>query len=72
MQIKEIIEQDSNNVGSIILFRGGVFWIAFERSAFFSLLHIENLTSQPRGSSRVLAARLLFVIFLTLLWMIYL
>jgi len=40
MQIKAIIAQESNNVGSIILFREGIFWRAYERSAYYFVKYI--------------------------------
>jgi hypothetical protein len=41
MQIKEIVAQEGNNTSSIILFREGIFWRAYERSAFYFVSHIK-------------------------------
>lgn len=41
MQIKAIIAQESTNTCSIILFREGIFWRAYERSAFLFTKHIK-------------------------------
>jgi hypothetical protein len=35
VQIKEIIALESNNTSNTILFREGIFWRAYKRSAYY-------------------------------------
>jgi len=41
MQIKNIIAKEDNNANSILLFREGIFWRAYERSAFLFITHLK-------------------------------
>lgn len=46
MQIREILNQENENTGKIILRKEGIFWRAYEHSAYFFVKHIKsyNLT----------------------------
>ncbi|HNV82203.1 MAG: hypothetical protein WBI34_06355 [Tenuifilaceae bacterium] len=41
MGISEILSREAANTGSIILFKEGIFWRAYERSAFFFVSYIK-------------------------------
>lgn len=41
MSISEILKKEATNIGDIILFKDGIFWRAYERSAFYFVSHIK-------------------------------
>lgn len=41
MSISEILKKEAANNGDIILFKEGIFWRAYERSAFLFTLHVK-------------------------------
>ncbi|HOK86879.1 MAG TPA: hypothetical protein PLF12_11060 [Tenuifilum sp.] len=41
MSISEILKKEATNIGDIILFKDGIFWRAYERSAYLFTTHVK-------------------------------
>ncbi|MDR3118380.1 MAG: hypothetical protein LBU44_03030 [Mediterranea sp.] len=48
MNIEDIVKAEADNTGTIILFREGVFWKAYERSAYAFCKHIKSFVVRKK------------------------